>query len=84
MIAGCLAQARHILLCYDEILYGPPPEQLVKQTHRSIADLLRSEGAFSLFLDLGADDENSESARDLLIKKIVGAVSPIIPLTIRN
>ena len=30
------------------------------------------------------DDEDSKSERDLLIKKIVEAVSPILPLTIRN
>ena len=87
MIAGCLAQARQILQYYDEILYGPPPEQLVEQTHRSIADILRSEEAFSLFRHPEVNDEDEEdsvSARDLLIKKLVEAVSPIIPLTIRN
>ena len=84
MIAGCLSQAKKILVCFDEILDGPSPEQLVEQTHKSIADILRSGDAVPLFVNPDARDEDSERARDLLIKQIVEAVSPIIPLTIRN
>ena len=65
--------------CYDDILYGPSPEQLVEKTHKAIFDLLKSEKAASLFLSPVVDNEGSKSARDLLIKKIVEAVSPIPP-----
>ena len=56
----------------------------MKQTHKSITDLLRLDGAVFLFLDPVGGDESYESAKDLVIKTIVGAVSPIIPLTIKN
>ena len=45
MIAGCVNQAKRILACYDEVLYGPPPEKLVTDTHKVIADLLVSDEA---------------------------------------
>ena len=61
--------------CYDDILYGPSPEQLVEKTHKAISDLLKSEGAASLFLSPLVDNEDSKSARDLLIKKIVNTYS---------
>ena len=42
LTAGCLNQAKRIIEKYDEILYGPAPEMLVKETHQAIKDLLRS------------------------------------------
>ena len=84
IIAGCVNQAKRILACYDEVLYGPPPEKLVTDTHKSIADLLVSEDARAF---LGTKDDTSPSVspeRERFIKKIIGAISPIIPITIRN
>ena len=84
VIAGCINQAKRIVACYDEVLYGPPPEKLVNSTHKAITDLLVSEEA-RVFLE--AEDESSPSPnpeRERFIKKIVGAVAPIIPIAIRN
>ena len=84
MIAGCLSQAKKILECYDEILYGPSPEELVESTHEAISKLLGSEEASGLFNIPSDEDEENQQKRDIFIKRVVEAVSPIIPLTIRN
>ena len=84
MIAGCLSQAKKVLKYYDEILDGPSPEELVESTHEEIAKLLGSREALSLFAIPDVDGENKQQERDLFIKRIVEAVSPIIPFTIRN
>ena len=82
MMAGCLSQAKKILERYDEILYGPAPEELVVSTHELIAGMLSVKKDVSPFFSPSEDD--TEQARDLFIKRIVEAVSPILPLTIRN
>ena len=84
MIAGCLAQAKKIFECYDEILYGPSPEELVENTHGAISKLLESQEALSLFNTPADGDEESQRKKDVFIKRVVEAVSPIIPVTIRN
>ena len=84
MIAGCMSQAKKILESYDEILYGPPPEELVETTHKGISDLLKSEDAKTLFMGSDGALDNSGPEQDLFIKRIVEAVSPIIPVAIRN
>ena len=85
VIAGCVNQAKRILASYDEVLYGPPPEKLVAATHKAIADLLVSEEARAF---LGTEDDESPSPpspeKERFIKKIIGSISPIIPITIRN
>ena len=42
LTAGCVNQAKRIIEKHDEILYGPTPEKLVKDTHQAIKALLRS------------------------------------------
>ena len=84
MIAGCLSQARKILECYDEILHGPSPEELVESTHEAIAKLLGSQEALGLFNMPADEEEDSQRKRDVFINRVVEAVSPIIPSTIRN
>ena len=84
MIAGCMSQAKKILESYDEILYGPPPEELVETTHKGISDLLKSEDAKTLFMGSDGAPDNSGPEQDLFIKRIVEAVSPIIRVAIRN
>lgn len=84
MIAGCFLQAKKILECYDEILYGPLPEELVESTHEAISKLLESQEALGLFNMPSDEEEDSQRKRDVFIKRMVEAVSPIIPLTIRN
>ena len=82
VIAGCLNQAKRIFEKYDEILYGPAPGILIGNVHRAIKELLESEEA-RMFLAkesaIGAGED-----KNIFIKKIVEAVSPIIPITIRN
>ena len=84
VIAGCLAQAKKIFEKFDEVLYGPAPEKLVEESHAAIADLLMSEDAkvFKEGVDEGVADDNTN--RELFIKRIIEAVAPILPITIRN
>ena len=84
MIAGCLSQAKKILESYDEILYGPSPEELVESTHEAISELLGTREALGLFSEASDEEENIQQKRDVFIKRVVEAVSPIIPVTIRN
>lgn len=84
MIAGCLNQAKRIVEKYDKILYGPAPEILVEETHTALRQLILSDEA-QCFLD-GARSQDPEVVTecDTFIKKIVEAVSPIIPVALRN
>ena len=84
MIAGCMNQAKRIFEKFDEVLYGPAPEQLIKETHQTIRGLLHSEDC-AKFLAAKGDEVSSEGVDyQNFIKKIVEAVSPIIPVTLRN
>ena len=84
MIAGCMNQAKRIFEKFDEVLYGPAPEQLIKETHQAIRGLLHSEDG-AKFLAAKGDEVDSEGVDyQIFIKKIVEAVSPIIPITLRN
>ena len=78
MIAGCLCQAKRIVQKYDDVLFGPAPEVLVQETHGAIRELLLSEEARSFLSSATAG--NGES----LIKKIVEAVAPIVPIALRD
>ena len=84
LIAGFLNQAKKILSKYDEIFQGEPPEQLIEKTHRYIRDLLKSDELLK-FVDEAESDEQAAILRcDLLVKKIVESVAPIIPVALRN
>ena len=84
MIAGCISQSKKILAAYDEILYGSSPEKLVEITHKAIADILGTKEALKLFGRSSDEEGVSEAERDLLVKRIVEAVAPIIPVAIRD
>ena len=82
-IAGCMTQAKRIVSKFDEILYGPAPEQLINDTHLKIRTLLGSdEGA--KFVKECSRDASADGDSQNFIKKVVEAVSPIIPVTLRN
>ena len=42
MIAGCLHQAMRIIEQFDDVLFGPAPDSLVKESHKDIMKLLCS------------------------------------------
>ena len=84
MIAGCINQAKRIINMYDEVLFGPAPEAAVTVTHQAIRALLLSDEG-KKFLSLSQeDDSGSVTTCDEFVKKIVGSVSPIIPIALRN
>ena len=69
---------------YDEVLFGPAPEAAVTVTHHAIRALLLSDEG-KKFLSLSQeDDSDSVTFCDEFVKKIVGSVSPIIPITLRS
>ena len=77
-------QAKRIVEKYDDILYGPAPELLVNDTHSAIRALLKSP-EYRSFIDGGNDrEEQSADAGDEFVRKIMEAVSPILPVALRN
>ena len=78
MIAGCLFQAKAILKKYDEVLFGPAPEVLVQDTHKAIRTLLLSDEARDFVSGVVLADGTN------LINKVVEAVAPIVPISIRD
>ena len=78
MIAACLYQAKSIIKKYDEVLFGPAPEVLVQNTHMDIKKLLLSEEARAFVSGASPDNERT------LIKKVVEAVAPIVPIALRD
>ena len=84
MIAGCLHQAMRIIEQFDEVLFGPAPESLVKESHKDIRELLDSAECRE-FLDGNNESESAAAGtNDNFVKKVIEAVSPIIPITLRN
>ena len=67
-----------------EVLHGGTPEVLVQSTHRDIRELLKSDECIEFINSQheagGSDDGNG----DAVVKKIVQAVAPIVPITLRN
>ena len=77
-------QAKRIVEKYDDILYRPAPELLVNETHSTIRALLKSPECRA-FIDSSNDrDEQSADAGDQFVRKIMEAVSPILPVALRN
>ena len=84
VIAGCLNQAKRIISKFDKVIDGKTPEFLVEETHEKIRALLRSQ---ELSQVLDEDDGESQAAAascDDFIRKIVEAVAPILPITLRD
>ena len=84
LIAGCLNQARRIIEKFDDVLFGPSPEELVETTHNKIKEILSSEECKNFFAYKDNVDEDSIVATEDFVKKLVEAVSPIVPITLRN
>ena len=84
LIAGCLNQARRIVEKYDEVLFGPAPEELVVGTHGAIRELLCSEECQEFLSAKDSKEDASVTAGDNFVKKIVETVSPILPIALRN
>ena len=84
LIAGCLNQARRIIGKFDDVLFGPSPEELVETTHNKIKDILGSEECQSFSASKDNVNEDSVIATENLVRKLVEAVSPIVPITLRN
>ena len=64
VIAGCLNQARNIFEKFDDILYGPAPEELVVKTHGAIMKLLASEECEAFMSKGSKDDQDAVKASD--------------------
>ena len=84
IISGFINQAKRILLKYDEVLYGSSPEVLVEATHAKIRELLLSENCSKFLSGVDKQVEESTVECDNLVKMIIEAIAPIIPITIRN
>ena len=84
VIAGCLNQAKNIFEKFDEILHGPAPEELVVETHSAIRKLLASQECRDFMSQSLGDNKGAVAAGDDFIRKITEAVTPIIPITLRN
>ena len=84
IIAGCVNQAKRIIQKFDAVLHGAKPESLIEVTHKGIKDILLSPEGRDLFRDVDSTEAARVEACDRVIMKIVEAVAPIIPLTIRD
>ena len=64
--------------------FGAAPEAIVEESHREIKTLLCSEEARRFQADVDKTDDVSVKASDEFVKSIIEAVSPIIPISVRN
>ena len=83
-IAGAINQAKRIVQKFDTVLHGAKPEVLVEETHKAIRGILQSKEGREFIRDLDSTEAAKVSARDKVVMRIVEAVAPIIPLTIRD
>ena len=83
-MAGCLNQAKRIIQRYDSILHGAKPELLIEDTHRRIREVLLSPEGREFFRDAESTEAARVKACDKVIMKVVEAVDPIVPLTLRD
>ena len=84
VIAGCLNQARNIFVKFDEILDGPAPVKLVVHTHEAIRQVLASQDCQDFMGRMSDDGKDALASGDEFLRRIIEAVSPIIPITLRN
>ena len=83
-MAGCLNQAKDIVKKFDDVLYGPAPESLIGDTHLAIRELLKSDDCGQFRTLCTSKDRDSVLFCDTFVHKVIGAVSPIIPIVLRN
>ena len=83
-MAGCLNQAKDMIKKFDDVLYGPAPESLIGDTHLAIRELLKSDDCGQVRTLCTSKDRDSVLFCDTFVHKVIGAVSPIIPIVLRN
>ena len=71
LTAGCLNQVKRISEKYDEILYGPALEMLVKEMHQAIKDLMRSAECAALLKDTHVPSHETGDRGHTLIRIIM-------------
>ena len=64
--------------------YCPAPEQLFGETHPIIGDIVTSAECTKFLSKNAAEAAVGGEGNQVFIKNILGAVSPIIPVTLRN
>ena len=84
MIAGCINQSKRVFEKYDEVLHGQAPESLIGGTNSAIRELLISPEGKSFLSKVDSLEEDDRTMCDSLIKRIIAAVPPIVPVTLRN
>ena len=84
IIARCINQAKRITQKFDAVLHGSKPEELICTTHAAIKEILRSPEGRELSRDLDSTEDARVAACDKEIKRIIQAVAPILPLTLRD
>ena len=84
IIAGAINQAKRIVQKFDTVLHGAKPEVLVEETHKAIRGILQSKEGREFVRDLDCTEAAKVSAGDKVVMRIVEAVAPIIPITIRD
>ena len=82
VIAGCLNQARNILVKFDEILDGPAPEKLVVDTLEANRRVLASQKCQEFMGKMSEDGTEALTSGDESLRRIIVTVSPIIPITL--
>ena len=76
-MAGLMNQAKRIFEKFDEVLYGPAPEVLVQEAHRSLKTLLQSDEAREFVMGVDLPNDDLDTTQTDFIKRIIESVSPI-------
>ena len=84
VIAGCVNQAKRIIQKFDAVLHGSKPEALVEGSHKTIKEIFLSPEGRAFFRDLECTEATRVAACDKIIMKVVEAIAPIVPITIRD
>ena len=84
IIAGCINQAKRIVQKFDTVLHGSKPEVLIEETHEAIRKIFQTTEGREFFRDLDSTEAARVSAGDKVVMRVVEAVAPIIPLTLRD
>ena len=84
LIAGFMNQSKRILNNFDQVLYAKSPVECAEDTHKAIARLLASKEVLLFQGKVENNEEPVDPRKVKFIKKVVGAVSPILPIVIRD
>ena len=84
MIAGSMNQAARIVEKYDKVLFGPAPEEQIEGAHKIIRELLVSQEAMTFNKEASCSSPEAVARCDTFVKKLIEAIPPIIPISLRN